>query len=244
MQPLACVLSLGLACFAGPESVSGFGLGDVAKSPATVATAQGPAYRPDASQVLLLVQAFYDGTSDLQARFEQTYYNPTYGTKPTTTRGDLKLKKPGRMVWDYKDKADADFFANGKQLWVVEHDTRQVITKNVDQNSDMSAAMKFLFGGQQLTREFKVRYASKQRAAKYGDDKHHVLELKPKKRNPHYKGLALVVHATTGRVDAFVVYNTDGSSNYFKLAAVRTNKGIADGVFEFDVPRGYVESKE
>ncbi len=244
MQPLACVLSLGLACFAGPESAAGLGLGDVAKSPATVAAAQGPSYRPEPSQVLLLVQAFYDGTSDMQARFEQTYYNPTYGTKPTTTRGDLKLKKPGRMVWDYKDKADADFYANGKNLWVVEHDTRQVVTKSVDKNSDVSAAMKFLFGGQQLTREFKVRYAQKQRAEKYGDDKHHVLELKPKKRNPHYKGLALVVHATTGRVDAFVVYNTDGSSNYFKLSGIRTNKGIGDGVFEFDVPRGYVESKE
>lgn len=243
MQPLSCVLSLGLACLAGPGSLPGFAA-DPAETVSRAVEAQGPAYRPDASKVLLLVQAFYDGTADLQAQFLQTYYNPTYGTKPTTTKGTLKLKKPGRMVWDYKDKADADFFANGDKLWVVEHDTRQVVTKAIDQNSDMSAAMKFLFGGQQLTREFKVRYASPQRAKKYGTDKHHVLELKPKKRNAHYKGLALVVHATTGRVDAFVVYNTDGSSNYFQLDRIKTNKGIGDGTFDFKVPRGYVESKE
>ena len=241
MQNLACALTLGISCFIGAESLSGLGLDE---APKTVVQAQGPAYRPEASKVLLLVQAFYDGTNDLQAKFEQTYYNPTYGTKPTTTRGTLKLKKPGRMIWDYKEKADADFYANGETLWVVEHDTRQVVSKKVDKSSDVSAAMKFLFGGQKLTREFHVRYASKERAKKYGSGGHHVLELKPKKKNPHYKGLALIVHATTGRVDAFVVYNTDGSSNYFKMSGIRTNKGIADKSFDFSIPRGYVESKE
>ena len=243
MNPLACVASFGFACLmlGGPEALP---ITDAAAPVVEVSKSQAPAYKPKASEVLLLVQAFYDGTTDLEAKFDQTYFNPTFGAKPTKTRGVLKLKKPGRMVWDYKDKKDPDFFADGKTLWVVEHDTRQVVSRPVEGNSEVSGAMSFLFGGKKLVSEFKVRYASKERTERYGDAKHHVIELKPKKKNPHYKGLALVVHATTGRVDAFVVYNQDGSTNHFTLKGVKTNRGLADKSFNYRVPKGYVETKE
>ena len=205
---------------------------------------KAPAWRPDnASDVLVMVQAFYDGTGDLEAKFKQTYWNPTYGEAKKTS-GKLKLKKPGKMVWDYKDGQDADYYANGDTLWMVEHDTRQVIKTSVAGNSEVNAALKFLFGGEQLTREFKVRYAKANKLERYGDADHYVLELKPKAKNKHYKGLVLMVHATTGRVDSFVVYNTDDSSNYFQLRGIKTNVGISDKLFDFKLPSGYVETVE
>ena len=246
MDPITCLFSL--TCFVGPEAGAlGGPLATAPKAATEVVEAQAPAaedaYKPKASEVLTLVQAFYDGTQDLQAKFKQTYYNPSYGSK-TITKGDLKLLKPGKMIWDYKDKADPDFYADGKMLWVIEHDTRQVVSKQVSKNADVAAAMKFLFGGQKLVRDFKVRYASDKRTKRYGSADHYVLELKPRKKNPHYKGLVLVVHNTTGRVDQFVVYNQDNSTNHFSLGNVRTNKGIDGKQFEFKVPKGYVESKE
>jgi outer membrane lipoprotein carrier protein len=203
-----------------------------------------PAWRPDnASEVLVMVQAFYDGTADLEAKFKQQYWNPTYGEAKNTS-GKLKLKKPGKMVWDYGDGQDADYYANGDTLWMVEHDTRQVIKTSVDGNSEVNVALKFLFGGEKLTREFKVRYAEADKLERYGDADHYVLELKPKAKNKHYKGLVLSVHATTGRVDSFVVYNTDGSSNFFELKGIKTNVGITDKLFDFKLPAGYVETVE
>lgn len=240
MDPnLACLISFGLACFGGPE-IAGPGI----SQPVTqVIVAQQPAWRPDkASEVLALVQSFYDGTKDLQAKFKQTYWNPSYGSR-TKTGGKLKLKKPGQMVWDY-DGNESDYYADGKELRMVEHDTRQVIRTEVGDNAEVTAAMKFLFGGQKLVREFKVRYAKAEKTKKYGDKDHYVLELKPKKANKHYKGLLIKVHTTTGRVDDFVVYNQDGSSNHFQLRNVRTNNGLGDKVFKFKTPSGYVESKE
>ncbi|NVB36480.1 outer membrane lipoprotein chaperone LolA [Pseudenhygromyxa sp. WMMC2535] len=206
--------------------------------------ATAPAWRPDSpSEVLVLVQAYYDGAGDLEAKFKQTYWNPTYA-EAKKTAGKLQLKKPGKMVWNYADEQEADYYANGKTLWMVEHDTRQVIKTKVDENAEINAALKFLFGGQKLLEEFKVRYAKGDRVERYGDADHYVLELKPKKSNKHYKGLVLAVHATTGRVDSFVVYNTDGSSNYFELRNIKTNVGLKDGLFEFKLPSGYVENEE
>jgi outer membrane lipoprotein carrier protein len=205
--------------------------------------AKAPAWRPDKpSEVLVMVQAFYDGTADLEAKFKQTYHNPTYNESRNTS-GKLKLKKPGKMVWDYKDGQDSDVYANDDTLWMIEHDTRQVIKTTVADNSEINAALKFLFGGEKLTREFDVRYEDK-KIERYGDADHYVLALKPKKGNSHYKGLLLMIHATTGRVDSFVVYNTDGSTNYFQLKSIKTNNGLPDSTFEYKLPDGYVETIE
>ncbi|KIG15256.1 Outer membrane lipoprotein carrier protein LolA [Enhygromyxa salina] len=215
-----------------------------AQNPEKTSKPMAPAWRPDnSSEVLVMVQAFYDGTGDLEAKFKQTYWNPTYGEAKKTS-GKLKLKKPGKMVWDYGDGQDADYYANGDTLWMVEHDTRQVIKTSTDGNSEVNVALKFLFGGEKLTREFEVRYAVEDKVQRYGDADHYVLELRPKAKNKHYKGLVLMVHATTGRVDSFVVYNTDGSSNYFQLKGIKTNVGITDKLFDFKLPAGYVETIE
>ncbi len=247
MNPtFACLLSLSLFSF-GP-GLAGHDIGERAVGEALRAqepeAPKRPAWQPEkASEVLVLVQAFYDGTKDLEAKFKQTYYNPTYGEAKKTS-GNLKLKKPGKMVWDYSDGQDADYYANGKTLWMVEHDTRQVIKTDVDSNSEVTAALKFLFGGQKLIKEFQVKYAKDDKVERYGDKDHYVIEVRPKQENQHYKGMVLVVHATTGRVDSFVVYNTDGSSNYFQLKSIKTNKGLTDKIFDFKLPEGYVETEE
>lgn len=246
---VASLLTMTLLGF-GPGFGSGFGSGEQALSEAlraqepTDAPAKQPAWRPEkSSEVLLLVQAFYDGTKDLEAKFKQTYWNPSYGEAKKTS-GKLKLKKPGKMVWDYSDGQDADYYANGKDLWMVEHDTRQVIKTSVSGNSEVDAALKFLFGGKSLTNDFQTRYASQDRIDRYGDAEHYVVEIRPKKKNEHYKAVLLVVHATTGRVDSFVVYNTDGSSNYFQMSKIKTNVGLTDKLFDFKLPEGYVETQE
>ena len=240
-------LSLVLGFGSGLRAVDGETLNELvrAQDPSTDnAKENAPAWRPDKpSEILVMVQAFYDGTADLEAKFKQKYWNPAYNESRTTS-GKLKLKKPGKMVWDYKDGQDSDVYANGDTLWMVEHDTRQVIKTSVADNSEINAALKFLFGGEKLTREFDVRYAKPDKVERYGDAEHYVLELKPKKDNKHYKGLVLVVHATTGRVDSFVVYNTDGSSNFFELRSIKTNVGIDDKLFDFKLPSGYVETVE
>jgi outer membrane lipoprotein carrier protein len=251
MEPFSiCAFSLGLFC--GDAAL----LGDatLAAAPTPEVTAAAPVEPPaaptevkadgkSASAVLAAVQAFYDGTVDLASEFKQTYYHPTFGTR-TVSHGVLRLKKPGMMVWDYEGKADPDFYVDGQKLWVVEHDTRQVVSQKVEGNSNLAGAMKFLFGGQKLIKEFKVRIAPEKPAKTYGMPGHKVIELKPKEQNPHYKTLLLVVDDATGRVDAFVVRAQDNSTNHFVLTGVQTNKNFQAKDFKYSVPKGYVETRQ
>ncbi len=247
MKSLLAVLSLGVL-FASLE-VSAAPVPAAAAAPAGAgdtklyADLQEDAQPPkSASAVLATVQAFYDGTVDLQGAFKQTYVHPVYGTR-TVSHGQLKLRKPGMMVWDYTGQADPDFFVDGQKLWVVEHDTRQVVSQKVEGNSNLAGAMKFLFGGQKLIKDFKVRVAPEKPAKSYGMAGHTVIELKPKEQNPHYKTLLLVVDDASGRVDAFVVRSQDNSTNHFVLTDVVTNKNLDVKDFKYKIPKGYVETK-
>lgn len=238
--PIACVLSYGLMCASGDV------ITDVPPptplEPAVVAatpTEEAPAPKGEASKVLAAVQGFYDATKDLKADFKQTYTHPVYGTK-TVSKGALSVKKPGKMIWDYAAKNAADFYVTKKKLQVVEHDLRQVVTRTVD-TADFAGAEKFLFGGRQLVEDFRVRLANDRLVKAYGQAGHTVIELGPKKKNPHYKSLLLVVDDATGRVDAFVVRNADKSVNHFVLSGVGRNTGLSDGAFTFKKPKGYAE---
>lgn len=209
----------------------------------TASKEEAPPKKGSASAVLADVQSFYDGTGDLASDFKQTYVHPVYGTR-TVTKGVLKIRKPGMMVWDYEGEGDPDFYVDGEKMWVVEHDTRQVVSQSVGENSSLSGAMKFLFGGQKLIKEFKVRLASEALVKRYGAAGHTVVELKPKEKNPHYKTILLVVDDKSGRVDAFVVRNQDNSINHFELSVIKTNQGFKPEMFKYKVPKGYVETRE
>ena len=227
----------------------GLSLAQAAPVPAPASAAPAPAVAPapaaekSASAVLAGVQSFYDGTVDLLGKFRQTYVHQVYGTR-TVSHGALKLRKPGMMVWDYDGAADPDFYVDGQKLSVVEHDTRQVVSQKVEGNTSLAGAMKFLFGGQKLIKDFKVRLAPEKPAKSYGMAGHTVIELKPKVQDPNYKTLLLVVDDPTGRVDAFVVRSQDNSTNHFVLTEVSTNKGLDAKEFKYKVPKGYVETKQ
>lgn len=241
-SPIACVLSYGLMCTSGDviaEVPPPTPLVAVVAEPGTEAPDPAEPAKGGASKILAEVQAFYDDTKDLSADFKQTYVHPVYGTK-TVSKGKLRVKKPGKMVWDYSAKNAADFYVTRKKLQVVEHDLRQVVTRSVD-TADFAGAEKFLFGGRQLVDDFRVRMANDRLTKTYGQAGHSVIELGPKKKNPHYRTLLLVVDDATGRVDAFVVRNTDKSVNHFVLTGVVRNTGLTDGEFTFKKPKGYAE---
>ena len=246
---LACVLSYGLTCAPGevvqvppptplepPPTI-----GEPADPGDDPADAADSAPKGAASLLLAKVQSFYDGTTDMSANFTQTYVHPVYGTKKVS-KGKLRVKKPGKMVWDYDAKEAADVWVEGKTVSVVEHDTRQVIKKDVG-TSDFAGAEKFLFGGRQLLDDFQVKMASETLDKRYGLEGRKTIQLKPKKKSTHYQQLILVVDESTGQVDAFVVLNADKSTNRFVLSGLSRNKGLSDSAFKFKKPAGFVEIK-
>src|SRR5689334_17766217 len=95
----------------------------VAAAEAPPAAAAAPA-RLDLAAVVDRVQKRYDAAADFRARFTQTLNNAAFKRKTTAT-GEVLLKKPGRMRWNYESPDPKMYLADGEQLWLYEPEDKQ-----------------------------------------------------------------------------------------------------------------------
>src|SRR5512135_981805 len=79
---------------------------------------------PDAHALAREVQGFYERTHDLEAGFVQTYTYAAFG-RTQTSRGTLRVKKPGKLRWDYTDPAPKTIVVDGTHLVQYEPDANQ-----------------------------------------------------------------------------------------------------------------------
>src|SRR5437899_2867549 len=84
---------------------------------------------PAAAQALAKVQKVYDSTKDLHAKFEQTLESTAGGKKRAA--GELWLKKPGRMRWDYAQPEKKLMVSDGSTLWVYEPEDEQAFKQDL-----------------------------------------------------------------------------------------------------------------
>jgi len=208
--------------------------------PAHIATipmiAAPAATAPSASDVVDKVQAFYAGIKQVTAQFRQSVTNDTFGSTKTSD-GTVWIMKPGKMRWDYLEKRKGavevkkSFISNGSYLYVVEHDNKQVVKKNLQQDL-MPVAISFLYGKGDLKAEFTAELEDSN--SKYGGKDDYVLKLTPKKPSAQYKNLYLVVNRSDYHVSQSIIIDTSNNVNHFRFFAPDFEKPIKDSWFEFD----------
>jgi outer membrane lipoprotein carrier protein len=194
-----------------------------------------PATPSTAAEVVDRVQQFYAGIKQVTASFRQAVTNDTFGSTKTSD-GTLWIMKPGKMRWDYLEKKKTavevkkSFISNGTYLYVVEHDNKQVVKKNLERDL-MPVAVSFLYGKGDLKAEFNPEI---DRTGKYGEKDDIVLKLTPKQPSAQYKNLYLVVSPGDFHVSQSVIIDSSNNVNHFRFFAPDFDKPIKDTYFEFD----------
>ncbi len=189
---------------------------------AALCVAAAPA--PSAAALAERVQGFYERTSDLEARFVQTY---TYGAggRPQVSRGTIRVKKPGKLRWDYEAPAKKTIVVNGARLVQYEPEANQAYVDEHFDASAMSAAVTFLLGQGRLDREFELSLEGVDR-----------LVLTPRRADPRVARVVLTV-AAGGEVLATAVHDGMGNVNAVTFEGLRRNVGLADSAFVIDLPK-------
>jgi outer membrane lipoprotein carrier protein len=199
------------------------------------APAPAPAPARSASEVVAEVQKFYASIKQVTAQFRQSVTNNTFGSTKTSD-GTVWLMKPGKMRWDYvekkqgKTKVKKSFISNGSYLYVVEHDNKQVVKKNL-QNDLMPVAVTFLYGKGDLQKEFTPEI---DKSGKYGAKGDILLKMTPKLPSAQYKNLYLVVDPGNYRVKQSVIIDSSNNVNQFMFFAPDFEKALKETIFEFN----------
>jgi outer membrane lipoprotein carrier protein len=179
------------------------------------------------------VQSHYGAVRDFTAEFEQSYEGGVLRQR-TVERGTVEIKKPGRMRWDYTRPEEKLFVSDGSQMYVYVPADRQVIVRAMPSDDRASTPILFLSGKGNLVRDFKAteltegRFPAGTRA----------LKLLPRRAEPEYESLTLIVDGKTFALRQLVARDGQGGTSTFVFTNVRENVGLTDGRFVFKIPRG------
>src|SRR2546430_14665074 len=97
----------------------------------------------DAHALAKKVQVYYEKTKDLEAKFTQSYTYAAYH-RTQKSSGIIKVKKPGKLRWDYDQPAKKTVVVNGQKLVQFEPEANQAYQDDHFDATALSAAVTFL----------------------------------------------------------------------------------------------------
>jgi len=179
------------------------------------------------------VQRKYDAVKDFSADFVHTYRGGVL-KKQLTEKGRMTVKKPGKMRWDYTWPEEKVFVSDGLKMYSYIPQDKQVMVATVPANDATTPAL-FLAGKGNLIRDFTASLGDVP-AGLPADTR--ALKLVPKKPQPDYDWLVLLVDPGTLSLRGLVTNDAQGGTSSFTFANMKENLGTSDKEFTFKIPRG------
>ena len=184
-----------------------------------------------ATDVASALQARYDTIRDFSADFVHSYEGGIL-KKSLSERGTVKVKKPGKMRWDYQAPERKLFVSDGRQMYLHEVRANQVTVFAVPAADQAATAVLFLAGKGNLTRDFDVAFAEGAPEGAYA------LTLRPKMPERDYESLTLVVDRASLQLRSLSALDGQGGRSTFQFSNFKENVGLPDNTFTFKIPRG------
>jgi outer membrane lipoprotein carrier protein len=179
------------------------------------------------------LQKKYDRIADFSADFVHTYRGGVLKQQASES-GHLLVKKPGKMRWDYTSPEKKTFVSDGHKLYSYIPKDKQVIVMTVPPNDEAPTPALFLTGKGNIERDFSAAF-DKVAEAPSGAI---VLKLTPKKREPEFDWLTLVLEPGSLKLAMMITVDAQGGRSVFSFTNLKENLGISDNEFVFKMPRG------
>lgn len=195
---------------------------------------------PGASTIAAWVQAFYDQTRSLTARFRQRYVSRVY-QRTDESEGQVRFARPGRMRFDYDAPNGKVIISDGNRLLVYEppgegQQRGQYFEQELD-DAQLPQALGFLMGTGRLDRDFRFRRLNPEA---YHFEDGQILELRARgEPSPHYERILLYVDDREDRrgvVHRVLIVDAQGNRNRFDFTQQRLNRDLGDDVFTWRPP--------
>jgi outer membrane lipoprotein carrier protein len=187
----------------------------------------------EAEALARAIQRHYDTVRDFTADFEQTYTGGTLRRR-TVERGTVEIRKPGQMRWDYTAPEPKQFISDGQRIYFYVPADKQVRVSEMPADNSAPTPILFLAGRGDLVRDFFVEEVE----PPAGLQGVRALRLLPRKPEPEYESLTLVVDRASLQLRQLHVTDSQGGTSLFVFTNLRENTGVARDRFTFRIPRG------
>jgi outer membrane lipoprotein carrier protein len=174
------------------------------------------------------IEQRYNRAKTLQIQFTESY--TVGGQARKSESGELTLRKPGRMRWDYTTPAGKLFLSDGKQVYLYTPDSHRVEKMPLKESEDMRAPLAFLLGKLDFSKEFRD-FAVKPDGANF------IVTAKAKSDKLPYEKVEMQV-TPDYQIQRLVVNGQDQSILAFQFAQEKLNPAVDDAKFKFQMPAG------
>ena len=190
---------------------------------------------PDVDEVVARVEAICAKTQDLSARFRQTVTNRSLGAV-REGGGSFRLKRPGKVRWEYEKPEPRLFVTDGKTLWDYSPVDKQARAQALDEVFSSRLPLAFLAGDCQLRRDFAITPVD--HAATRGSASFMILDLTPKRPEAGIARMLLEVNLQGYTVEKTTLFDAAGNTTVIALTDLKLNSGLSDQQFQFTPPAG------
>jgi outer membrane lipoprotein carrier protein len=186
------------------------------------------AQTPD--ELIVRLQQKYEALQSFSADFEQMFQG---GGVQLRESGIVRMKKPGKMYWEYQQPTPKLFIADGKKSYFYLPQDKQVIVSDLDLDN-ASTPLLFLVGKGRIREDFQVEL---EEAEKPLQVENLVVRLTPKQPQGSYSRLILEIDPSSDLIYRLIVIEPIGNRNEYIMKNFRENARISDRQFSFKVPK-------
>lgn len=186
------------------------------------------AQSPD--ELIARLQQKYEALESFSADFEQRFQG---GGVQLRESGIVKMKKPGKMYWEYQQPTPKIFIADGKKSYFYLPQDKQVIVSDLDLEN-ASTPLLFLVGRGKIQEDFQVELEEVEKPLQA---ENLLVRLTPKRPQGGYSYLMLEIDPSTYLIYRLIVIEPIGNRNEYIMKNIRENIRISDQQFRFKLPK-------
>lgn len=166
----------------------------------------------------------------LRADFKQFYYSPST-PEPMTGQGQLFVRRPDRMRWEYSSPEKQIFLLKDQSFWLYFPEDKQLIKNAARSEVLESEILGLLSGNYSLSGRYKINFNS------FPSDRKniHQLRLQPVEEG-QFSYILLEIDRETWLITKAVFFEPAGGKLEYHFSRIRTGQKLPDGLFELKIP--------
>lgn len=176
------------------------------------------------------IQKRYESAQTFKARFFQKSYIKMMD-QVQEAKGEVLIKKPGKMRWTYRAPDPQTLVSNNQTLWLYVPEDNQVTKTSVHNIYSSNTPALFLAGQGKLKETFDILSVTQ-------DNDRIVAELTPRKKEQGLARLVLYADKKNYQIIGSSVYDKLGNKTEMIFMSIQVNLDIPEEVFEFKIPDG------
>lgn len=183
-----------------------------------------------AEEVSLRLEARLKSITSLRAEFKQYYYSAGV-QEPMTGQGQVFIRRPDRMRWEYNSPEKQIFLLKGRNFWLYFPEDKQLIKNAAESELLESEVLGLLSGNFSLLERYRVEFNP------FPSDRQNVYQLRllPLDQG-QFTYILLEIDRRSWLITKAIFFEPTGGKLEYQFSRISTGQKLPEELFQLKLP--------